>query len=48
MWGYYPIFDYPNLNYPIPPLLSFDDEAITEHLTKIEEELNKLDEIIEK
>jgi hypothetical protein len=27
---------------PIPPLLSFDKEAIDEYLNKIEEELNKL------
>lgn len=42
MFVYYPIFNDPIFNGPIPPLLSFDNEAITEHLNKIEEELNKL------
>jgi hypothetical protein len=31
-----------------PPLLSFDKEAIDEHLKKIDEEFNKLDEEITK
>ena len=33
------------MNFPIPNLLSFDEEAITEHLNKIEAELNKLDKL---
>ncbi len=43
---YYPIFSDPIIHGPIPPLLSFDKEAIDEHLKKIEEEFNKLEEEI--
>ncbi len=42
MWGYN---DYPDLNYPIPPLLSFDKKAMDEHLKKIEERIDYLNNL---